>query len=55
MPDLILMELGIHIAACRAVSRQQLGEHIPAAMDTHATIEVLLETVFSMVVYAEGL
>jgi hypothetical protein len=29
------------------VSRQQLGKHVPAATDTHATIEVLLETVFS--------
>jgi hypothetical protein len=24
------------------VSRQRLGKHVPAAMDTHATIEVLL-------------
>jgi hypothetical protein len=23
------------------VSRQRLGKHVPAAMDTHATIEVL--------------
>jgi hypothetical protein len=30
------------------VSRQQLGKHIPAAMDTHATTEVLLEMVFSI-------
>jgi hypothetical protein len=29
-----------------AVSRQRLGKHIPAATDTHATVEVLLETVF---------
>jgi hypothetical protein len=29
------------------VSRQRLGKHVPAAMDTHATVEVLLETVFS--------
>jgi ParB-like chromosome segregation protein Spo0J len=28
-------------------SRQRLGKHVPAATDTHATIEVLLETVFS--------
>jgi hypothetical protein len=33
--------------ACKAVSKQWLGEHIPAATDTHAIIEVLLETVFS--------
>jgi hypothetical protein len=32
--------------ACRAVSRQRLGKHVPAATDTHATIEVLLEIVF---------
>jgi hypothetical protein len=29
------------------ISRQRLGKHVPAATDTHATIEVLLETVFS--------
>jgi hypothetical protein len=29
------------------VSRQQLGKHVPVARDTHATIEVLLEAVFS--------
>jgi hypothetical protein len=34
----------IYIAACRAVSRQCLGKHVPAATDTNATIEVLLET-----------
>jgi hypothetical protein len=28
-------------------SRQRLGKHVPAAADTHATIEVLLETAFS--------
>jgi hypothetical protein len=27
---------------------EQLGKHIPAAMDMHATIEELLEMVFSM-------
>jgi hypothetical protein len=31
----------------RAVSKQQLDKHIPVAMDTHATIEVLLEMVFT--------
>jgi hypothetical protein len=30
---------------CRAISRQWLGKHIPAATDTHATTEVLLEIV----------
>jgi hypothetical protein len=29
------------------VSRQRLGKHVPAATDTHATIEVLLSMVFS--------
>jgi hypothetical protein len=28
-------------------SRQRLGKHVPAATDTHATIDALLETVFS--------
>jgi hypothetical protein len=36
------------IVACTAVSRQRLGKHVPAATDTHATIEVLLEMVFSV-------
>jgi hypothetical protein len=29
------------------VSRQRIGKHIPAAMNSHTTIELLLETVFS--------
>jgi hypothetical protein len=29
------------------VSRQRLGKNVPATTDTHVTIEVLLETVFS--------
>jgi hypothetical protein len=33
---------------CRAVSRQRLGKDVPAATDIHTTIEVLLETVFSI-------
>jgi hypothetical protein len=37
------------------VSMQRLGKHIPAAMDTHAKIEVLLETGLSTVVHAEDL
>jgi hypothetical protein len=36
-----------NIVACRVVSRQRLGKHVPAETDTHATIEVLLETMFS--------
>jgi hypothetical protein len=31
----------------RAVSMQRLGKHVPVATDTHAIIEVLLETVSS--------
>jgi hypothetical protein len=31
----------------RAVYRQQFGKQVPAAKDTHATIEVLLEMLFS--------
>jgi hypothetical protein len=30
------------------VSRQQLDKNVPAATDTHATIEELLEAVFPM-------
>jgi hypothetical protein len=29
------------------ISRQRLGKYVPAATDTHATIQVMLETVFS--------
>jgi hypothetical protein len=29
------------------VSRQWVSKHVPVATDTHATIEALLETVFS--------
>jgi hypothetical protein len=29
------------------VYRQRIGKHVPAATNTHATIELLLETVFS--------
>jgi hypothetical protein len=31
-----------------AVAGQQLGKHIPTAMNTHATTEELLDMVFSM-------
>jgi hypothetical protein len=31
----------------RVVSKKRLGKHVPTATDTHATIEVRLETVFS--------
>jgi hypothetical protein len=35
------------------VSRQRLGKHVSAEMDTHAVIEVLLETVVSTMFRAE--
>jgi hypothetical protein len=31
----------------KPVSRQLIGKHIPAATNAHATMELLLETVFS--------
>jgi hypothetical protein len=37
------------------ISRQQLGKHVPAATDTHATIEVLLETLFTIQSVQKGL
>jgi hypothetical protein len=36
----------IYVVACRVVSRQRLGKHIPTATDTNAKIEVLSETGF---------
>jgi hypothetical protein len=38
---------GENIVACWAVSRQELGKHVPAETDTHSKIEAVLETVFS--------
>jgi hypothetical protein len=32
-----------------AVARQRLGKHVPAAKNTYATIEELLDAVFSVV------
>jgi hypothetical protein len=40
----LLLENG---SETKFVFRQRLGKHVPAATDTHATIEVLLKTVFS--------
>jgi hypothetical protein len=37
------------------VSGQRLGEHVSAATDTHETLEVLLETVFSIRSVQKGL
>jgi hypothetical protein len=36
-----------HTVACRDVSRKRLGKQVTSATDRHATIEVLLKTVFS--------
>jgi hypothetical protein len=44
-----------NIVACRAVSRRELGKHVPAETDSHAKIEVLLETGFFYSVGAIGL
>jgi hypothetical protein len=33
--------------ACRDVSRQRLSKYVPAAMGTHAAVEMLLEAVLS--------
>jgi hypothetical protein len=38
----------ITFVACTAVSRQRPGKYAPAATDTHATLELLLETAFSI-------
>jgi hypothetical protein len=38
-----------------AAARERLGKHVPAATDTHATIDVPFETGFSSVVRAEDL
>jgi hypothetical protein len=43
---LILNMIEVNIVACTAVSRQRLTKHVPAVTDTHATIEILLETMF---------
>jgi hypothetical protein len=31
-----------------SVARERFGKHVPATMDTHATIQELLKIVFSM-------
>jgi hypothetical protein len=32
-----------HVNNTRAIARQLLGKRVPATMDTHATVEVLLD------------
>jgi hypothetical protein len=43
----IIWQIHFNIVARRSVSRQRVGKHVPAPMDTHATTAVLLEMVFS--------
>jgi hypothetical protein len=43
------------VPACRAVSRQRLAKHVPAATNQRATIDILLETGCFYVVHAEEL
>jgi hypothetical protein len=44
---IVVVVVVVVVVAFTAVSTQRLGKHVPAATDTHETIEVLLETVFS--------
>jgi hypothetical protein len=37
----------INNGVMQPVSRQRIGKNVPAATNTHSTIELLLETVFS--------
>jgi hypothetical protein len=38
-----LVTAGKHVNNTQAIARQLLGERVPAATDTHATVEVLLD------------
>jgi hypothetical protein len=38
-----LETVGKHVNNTRAIARQLLGKRIPAATDTHATVEVFLD------------
>jgi hypothetical protein len=38
-----LLTAGKHVNNTRAIARQLLGKRVPAATDTHATVEVLLD------------
>jgi hypothetical protein len=44
----------IYNVVCRAAARQRLGKHVPAEANTHTTIEVLLQTVFSTLSVQRG-
>jgi hypothetical protein len=38
-----LVTTGKHVNNTRGIARQLLGKRVPAATDTHATVEVLLD------------
>jgi hypothetical protein len=38
-----LVTAGKHVKNTRAIARQVLGKRVPAATDTYATVEVLLD------------
>jgi hypothetical protein len=42
----LMFRFVMYFVACRAVCRQRLSKPFSAVTDTHATIKVLLETVF---------
>jgi hypothetical protein len=44
-----LVTAGKHVNDIRALTRQLLRKRVPAATDTHATVEVLLNYVFYVV------
>jgi hypothetical protein len=45
----------VNTVACRVVSSQLLGTHVPAPTDKHAIIDTLLEMVFSTRSVQKGL
>jgi hypothetical protein len=44
----LLCDKRINNGVMQPVSRQRIGRHVPAAMNTQTIIELLLETVFSI-------
>jgi hypothetical protein len=42
-----LWDRWINKGVMQPLLRQQIGKHIPLAMNTHTTVELLLDTVFS--------
>jgi hypothetical protein len=43
-----MLSVCLRISALPTVARQRLGKHVPAVPNTHTTVEVLLDVVFSM-------